>query len=130
MKLFTRCAGLVNGGKAVKAGMAVAVFGPQEVVNAREVVLHLGLAGRLMRPVLGRFVSNPAADAPDARRKHSPVPTVAQQIEGEYPQKSPQSGNLERSGVGKKGRKLLKGFGSSGRTRTYNPSVNSRMLYH
>ena len=23
-----------------------------------------------------------------------------------------------------------KGFGSSGRTRTYNPSVNSRMLYH
>jgi hypothetical protein len=23
-----------------------------------------------------------------------------------------------------------KGIGSSGRTRTYNPSVNSRMLYH
>ena len=26
--------------------------------------------------------------------------------------------------------KLLMGFGSSGRTRTYNPSVNSRMLCH
>jgi len=25
---------------------------------------------------------------------------------------------------------LLMGFGSSGRTRTYNPSVNSRMLCH
>jgi len=33
-------------------------------------------------------------------------------------------------GVNQKERALLgRGFGSSGRTRTYNPSVNSRMLY-
>jgi hypothetical protein len=32
-------------------------------------------------------------------------------------------------GVGK-ARRSKKKIGSSGRTRTYNPSVNSRMLYH
>ncbi len=53
-----------------------------------------------------------------------------QDFEGEYPQKSPQSGIFEsHRGVGR-GRKSLKRIGSSGRTRTYNPSVNSRMLCH
>jgi hypothetical protein len=32
--------------------------------------------------------------------------------------------------AGKRGRVAILKFGSSGRTRTYNPSVNSRMLYH
>jgi len=46
------------------------------------------------------------------------------------PQKSPHSGVLEgHRGVGR-GAKSLKKNGSSGRTRTYNPSVNSRMLCH
>ena len=46
------------------------------------------------------------------------------------PQKSPHSGVFEgHRGVGK-GSKSLKINGSSGRTRTYNPSVNSRMLCH
>jgi len=62
------------------------------------------------------IVSNPAANASDAERKHPSVPTVTRQIEGQYPQKSPQSGNLGRSGVGKKGRKLLKGIGSASAT--------------
>ena len=51
-------------------------------------------------------------------------------IEGESLQKSLQSavsgGFKQREGA----RKSLKRNGSSGRTRTYNPSVNSRMLYH
>ena len=60
----------------------------------------------------------------------SPEPTDAQEVERESLQKSLQSGN---SGGGKHrrtARKSLKRIGSSGRTRTYNPSVNSRMLYH
>jgi integrase len=55
---------------------------------------------------------------------------ITQHFEGEYPQKSPQLANhavhrgLRRAG---KSKKII---GSSGRTRTYNPSVNSRMLCH
>ena len=61
---------------------------------------------------------------------NSPVTTDAQRVEEGSLQKSLQSPNF----CGGKGRKAagksLKRFGSSGRTRTYNPSVNSRMLYH
>jgi hypothetical protein len=53
-------------------------------------------------------------------------PWVTQQIEGEYPQKSPQSGTSSKVWEGKEGRKSLKRIGSSGMIRTYNPSVNSR----
>jgi hypothetical protein len=53
----------------------------------------------------------------------------AQRIEGESLQKSlqPTAGRLQK--CGKKDCNPLKRFGSSGRIRTYNPSVNSRMLY-
>ena len=52
---------------------------------------------------------------------------ITQHFEEESPQKSLQSCNFEgHRGTGR-GRKLLKRFGSSGRTRTYNPSVNSRL---
>jgi hypothetical protein len=68
----------------------------------------------------------------ESKQDRSPACTVAQQVGGEYPQKSPQSGEFsEICGkfseiCGKKReRKLLKRIGSSGRTRTYNPSVNS-----
>ena len=54
----------------------------------------------------------------------------AQGFEGDYPQKSPQSGVLEDHRGVYRSRKSLKRIGSSGRTRTYNPSVNSRMLCH
>ena len=54
----------------------------------------------------------------------------AQKIDGASLQKSLQSGVLRASKHRRAGRKLLKRIGSSGRTRTYNPSVNSRMLYH
>ena len=54
-----------------------------------------------------------------------PVPTAAQQVEGEYPQLSRAEGHRKAGTVGKS----LKRLGSSGRIRTYNPSVNSRMLY-
>ncbi len=53
-----------------------------------------------------------------------------QDFEGEYPQKSPQSDIFEGHRGVARGRKSLKRIGSSGRTRTYNPSVNSRMLCH
>ena len=66
----------------------------------------------------------------NAKEQCSESPTNTQVFEGEYPQKSPQSGVFEgHRGVYRR-RKLLKRIGSSGRTRTYNPSVNSRMLCH
>jgi integrase len=51
-------------------------------------------------------------------------PTITQHFEGEYPQKSPQSvvSEVHRGAV--RIRKSKKIIGSSGRTRTYNPSVN------
>jgi integrase len=81
-------------------------------------------------PQNSRGYRNPrrASEAPEMGYAESP--TDATVFEGGYPQKSPQSAISEvRRGV-KKSRKLLKITGSSGRTRTYNPSVNSRMLCH
>jgi integrase len=70
-----------------------------------------------------------AATPTESKQDSSPVPTVVRQVEGEYPQKSPQSGHSSKVCSGKRSAKLLKIIGSSGRIRTYNPSVNSRMLY-
>jgi hypothetical protein len=56
--------------------------------------------------------------------------TITQHFEGEYPQKSPQSAVSESHRGLVRSRKSKKIIGSSGRTRTYNPSVNSRMLCH
>ncbi|SRR5579883_1161280 len=67
---------------------------------------------------------------PEAGQDSAVAPTATQQIEGEYPQKSPQSGDFAAASHRKQARKPLKRIGSSGRTRTCNPSVNSRMLYH
>jgi integrase len=65
----------------------------------------------------------PKPDCPES-------PTITRHFEGEYPQKSPQSvvSEVHRGAV--RNRKSKKIIGSSGRTRTYNPSVNSRMLCH
>jgi len=82
------------------------------------------------RTALEGIVQKQPAKPTEPEQKDSPLPTVTQQIEGEYPQKSPQSVESSRVCRGKKARKPLKRIGSSGRTRTYNPSVNSRMLYH
>ena len=60
----------------------------------------------------------------------SESPTNTHHFDMEYPQKSPQSGVFEGHRGVVRSRKYLKGIGSSGRTRTYNPSVNSRMLCH
>ena len=68
------------------------------------------------------------AEAPSptqSAQDRSQVPTIAHRVEGEYPQKSPQSGDSEGNRKAGKARKSLKRFGSSGRIRTYNPSVNS-----
>jgi integrase len=57
-------------------------------------------------------------------------PTNKQHFDVGYPQKSPQS-EFSRGCQGvRKACKSMKIIGSSGRTRTYNPSVNSRMLCH
>jgi integrase len=60
----------------------------------------------------------------------SPVIADDQEVEVESLQKSLQSGTPGASKHRSAARKSLKMIGSSGRTRTYNPSVNSRMLYH
>jgi len=72
----------------------------------------------------GRGVkSPPKLDCPE-------LPTIRQHFEGEYPQKSPQLANSAVHRGVMRGGKSKKIIGSSGRTRTYNPSVNSRMLCH
>jgi integrase len=60
----------------------------------------------------------------------SELPGFKQHFAGGYPQKSPQSAAFEGHRSVYRKRKSLKRNGSSGRTRTYNPSVNSRMLCH
>jgi len=57
----------------------------------------------------------------------SPDGGVAKEVEGESLQKSLQSDVSRDLKHRKRDRKLLKIIGSSGRTRTYNPSVNSRI---
>ena len=73
--------------------------------------------------------SKKAEDAKNAQGC-SPISADAQKVEGESLQKSLQSGVSGALKHRKAGRKSLKRIGSSGRIRTYNPSVNSRMLYH
>jgi len=84
------------------------------------------------RTALETIVQKRATPTTDGNgsQSYSESTTVALHFEGESLQKSLQSRDFEghRSVYGK--RKLLKGIGSSGRTRTYNPSVNSRMLCH
>ena len=64
------------------------------------------------------------------KQECSELPANTHGFEGESLQKSLQSCNSGgHRGTGR-GSKSLKLIGSSGRTRTYNPSVNSRMLYH
>ena len=58
------------------------------------------------------------------------LPANTRGFEGESLQKSLQSCNFGGHRRVGRGRKSLKRIGSSGRTRTYNPSVNSRMLCH
>jgi hypothetical protein len=67
--------------------------------------------------------SEPKADCPESL-------VIAQGSDVAYPQKSPQSVNFEGHRGMVRSRKSKKIIGSSGRTRTYNPSVNSRMLCH
>jgi integrase len=68
--------------------------------------------------------------AMNSKGDYSELPRVTQGFEGVSPQKSPQSAIFEVHRGVKKGRKSKILIGSSGRTRTYNPSVNSRMLCH
>ncbi len=86
------------------------------------------------RAALESILEKPQKDKPEnpppAAQIDSVVPAVAQQSEGESLQKSLQSPGSCGQKRERKRAKLLKRFGSSGRTRTYNPSVNSRMLYH
>jgi len=73
---------------------------------------------------------NASGQSSDLKSDCSESPATAQHFDVEYPQKSPQSfiSEVHRGAV--RNRKSKKIFGSSGRTRTYNPSVNSRMLCH
>jgi len=67
---------------------------------------------------------------PNQPQDCAPNRASAWQTERESLQKSLQSGGSTAAKHRRVARKSLKRFGSSGRTRTYNPSVNSRMLYH
>jgi hypothetical protein len=71
-----------------------------------------------------------ANDAGQTDRDDSAVPKDAQHFAGQSLQKSLQSAVSEGHRAVYRNRKSLKRIGSSGRTRTYNPSVNSRMLCH
>src|ERR1017187_9308288 len=66
--------------------------------------------------------------AKKTEQKCSELPVNTQHFEGESLQKSLQSCNFEGHRGVVKPRKSKNLFGSSGRTRTYNPSVNSRTL--
>jgi integrase len=68
--------------------------------------------------------SNPEITTP--QQQCDPLREDEQKIEGVSLQKSLQSGDFEGHRKAGKARKSLKRFGSSGRIRTYNPSVNSR----
>jgi integrase len=84
-----------------------------------------------------RLTSNHASAQPanssaakKTEQQCSELPVNTQHFEGESLQKSLQSCNFEGHRGVVRGRKSKKKIGSSGRTRTYNPSVNSRMLCH
>ena len=66
----------------------------------------------------------------NAKQDCSLSPVDTRVFEGESLQKSLQSCNFGGHRGAGKARKSKKRIGSSGRTRTYNPSVNSRMLCH
>jgi len=65
---------------------------------------------------LESIVEKPAAKPNESEQDRSPVPTVTNEVEGQYPQKSPQSGDSMRVCREKKGRKSLKKFGSPSAT--------------
>ena len=60
------------------------------------------------RTALESIVQKQAAKPAEPEQDDSPVPAVKRQIEGQYPQKSPQSEDSSRDCRGKKGRKPLK----------------------
>jgi integrase len=88
--------------------------------------LH-GLQNGATRPTSNHATAQSAnsATVKKTAQQCSELPVNTQHFEGESLQKSLQSCNFEGHRGVVRGRKLLKGFGSSGRTRTYNPSVNS-----
>jgi integrase len=93
--------------------------------------LH-GLQNRASRPTSNHIttpLANPAT-AKKTEQHYSEIPMNTQRFEGESLQKSLQSCNFEGHRGVVRARKPMKIIGSSGRTRTYNPSVNSRMLCH
>jgi integrase len=86
---------------------------------------------------VSRLTSNHAPAQPDnsatakkTEQQCSELPVNTQHFEGESLQKSLQSCNFEGHRGVTEARKSKILIGSSGRTRTYNPSVNSRMLCH
>jgi hypothetical protein len=68
------------------------------------------------RTALESIVQKQPAEPVESAQNHASLPTATQQIEGEYPQKSPQSGDLGKVCGGKKGRKSLKRIGSPSAT--------------
>ena len=87
-----------------------------------------GAGGAANQGVTTSIGNSIAAQTEHEQRSGSPTNT--QGFDVEYPQKSPQSSVLEAHRGVVRGGKSKKRIGSSGRTRTYNPSVNSRMLCH
>jgi integrase len=90
------------------------------------------------RAALESILDKPNPDKPNNEKPDNAAPTVqidsapptsARHLEGESLQKSLQSpGNCGRK-RDRRADKLLNRFGSSGRTRTYNPSVNRTRIY-
>lgn len=54
------------------------------------------------RTALESIVQKQPAEPVESEQNHPPLPTVTQEIEGEHPQKSPQSGSSSKVCKGKK----------------------------
>ncbi len=97
---------------------------------AKQMLKHYShIRMKAKRAALESILENPS-DSLVQVQDNSPVTTDAQRAEAGSLQESLQSPSFCGVKDRKAARKSLKRFGSSGRTRTYNPSVNSRMLYH
>ena len=88
----------------------------------REALEGVGRKGR-------EAMSGKSKDA-EAAQHSSQVLVTAPQVEGVSLQKSLQGTKNQSQKGCRSASKSLKRIGSSARTRTWNPSVNSRMLYH
>ncbi len=113
-------------------GHVTRILGDKMLVDVTEQTVKHYQDARLRENTAPKSIIVSKQTATPSREKEqneSPLPTLVQQVETRFPQKSLHVLKTEGQKRVSRGSKSLKRFGSSGRIRTYNPSVNSRMLY-